>query len=128
MSTPTYRARPATAARQATIEAYVPAKDAHGALLDPATWARHVRSVEDAVCAVTEGGCTSYAAVGVWNGTHEPVRIIRGAFPAYRTDAAIAAVSAALGAYGSETRQETVGFTLDGQWYFVERADAEAAE
>lgn len=122
---PKYIAKKAIPTATSTIEAYVPAKDRHGRLIGSDEWASAIASVERAVCSVTGGGCTSYGAHGVWAGSREPVRVVRGSFPVHRRAEAVAAVSAAVGVFAAETNQEAAGFTLDGEWYWVV-ADAPA--
>ncbi len=111
-----------------TVEVYVAARDCDGVgIRDYAGW---VRQVEQAVCALTGGGCTTYEAVGTWDGRKESVTIVRGALsgcPGLRAlrggsgpDRAIdELLGPVLRDYATKTNQEAAGLTVNGEWYCV---------
>lgn len=124
-----YQARKAYPAQTVTFEAYVPNRTRDGAVVhNHAQW---VRLVEDAVCGLTGGGCTTYEARGRWGQTYEQTTIVRGTAPWLAQLAAHALVET-LGRFADECQQDVAGYTLDGEWYYVGRetalvtADAEA--
>lgn len=121
---PQYRAQLASATPTCTIEAYVPAKNRHGRLLESDAWAEHIAAIEHAVCSVTGGACTSYGAQGVWRGVHEPVRVVRGSVAVAARDDAMSTLAQALGTFATATDQEVAGFTVDGIWFWAVSAQS----
>lgn len=120
-TTKAYTARKAFPGTTLTIEAYVPNRDRHGKELTNATVKAWVESIERTVCELTGGGCTTYGAVGTWNGSREETTIVRGSVPdiSGRRALALDRLAVTLGAFADDTDQELAGFTIDGEWYFA---------
>jgi stage V sporulation protein SpoVS len=111
-----YEAKKAFPGHTFEVEVYVPNRDRDGALVhNHAQW---VALVEGVVCSLTGGGCTTYEAVGTWDGAKEQTTVVRGAVAGSYRDAQ-AALAQAVGAFAAETNQAVGGWTVDGQWFWA---------
>lgn len=99
-----------------TVEVYIPNRDRNGDPIGGDVWNEWRTRIEGAACELTGGACTTYEVDEVWRGRRERVAIVRVAVPGRRDLSSLLSV---LGQFGDETNQESTGYTIDGQWFFL---------